>query len=186
MTNQAVHTLDTAPGWARPQLAHLQEAFGFVPSTAAAMADSPALLHSFFAAFGHFRGETPFTPAERQVLLLLSNAVANVCTWAMAFHTLEALQDGVPPADVEAIRRRRSPADPRLRALSALTRALVAKRGRLGAADTDAFVAAGFDRARVLDVVAGVAISTMTNYTATFADAALQDQYREHAWDPEY
>jgi AhpD family alkylhydroperoxidase len=181
MTNYPIHTIDTAPDYAKQPLVLLQEAFGFIPSVAAAMANSAPLMSSFFSAFGHFRGEGTFTPAERQVLLL-SNAVANNCAWAVAFHTLEALADGVPPAEVDAIRQRRPPADPRFAALSALTRALIIQRGNLDEGDTAAFLAAGFDRNQVLEVVTGVAISTMTNYAATVAALPLEDPLHAYAW----
>jgi AhpD family alkylhydroperoxidase len=183
MTTYPMHSIDTAPDYAKQPFVLLQEAFGFIPGVAAAMANSAPLMNSFFSAFGHFRGEGTFTPVERQVLLL-SNAVTNNCAWAVAFHTLEALADGVPPAEVDAIRQRRLPADPRFAALSALTRALIVQRGHLGDADTAAFLAAGFDRNQVLEVIAGVAISTMTNYTATVADLPLEERLRPHAWDP--
>jgi AhpD family alkylhydroperoxidase len=182
MTNYPIHTIDTAPDFAEHPLTILQEAFGFIPSAAAAMANSAPLMSSFFSSFGHFRGEGTFSPAERQVLLL-SNAVANNCAWAVAFHTLEALADGVPPSDVDAIRQRRSPADPRFAALSALTQALIARRGHLDEAGTAAFLAAGFDRNQILEVITGVAISTMTNHAATVADLPLENRLRAHAWD---
>jgi hypothetical protein len=38
--------------------------------------------------------------------------------WAVAFHTLEALADGVEPSVVEALRRGELPDDPRMAALS--------------------------------------------------------------------
>jgi alkylhydroperoxidase family enzyme len=182
MTNYPLHTVDTAPDWAKQPLSQLQEAFGFVPAAAALMANSSPLMNSFFSAFGHFRGEGTFTPAERQVLLL-SNAVANDSEWAVAFHTLEALEDGVPPADVDAIRQRRLPADPRLAALSGLARALIGKRGHLDEADTALFLAAGYDRNQILEAITAVAISTMTNYAATVAGLPIEDRLRAHAWD---
>lgn len=182
MTNYPMQTIETAPDGTKQALTQLQETFGFIPRAAAAMANSSPLMSSFFSSFGYFRGDGTFTPAERQVLLL-SDAVANGCAWAVAFHTLEALEDGVPPADVDAIRRRRLPADPRLGALSALARALIAGRGHLSEAETEAFLAAGFDRNQILEAITAVAISTMTNYAATVADLPLEDQLRAHAWD---
>ncbi|MEV6634978.1 carboxymuconolactone decarboxylase family protein [Actinoplanes sp. NPDC051470] len=184
MTNYEIHTIDTAPDYAKQPFALLQEAFGFIPGVAGAMANSSPLLNSFFSAFGHFRGAGTFSPAERQVLLL-SNAVANNSAWAVAFHTLEALADGVPPAEVDAIRQRRLPTDARLAALSALTQALITTRGHLDEADTAAFLAAGFDRNQILEVVTGVAISAMTNYAATVADLPLEDRLLEHSWNVE-
>jgi AhpD family alkylhydroperoxidase len=182
MINYPLHTADPAPDWAKQPLAELQQAFGFVPNVAAAMSNSAPLINSFFSAFGHFRGQGTLTPAERQVLLL-SNAVANDCAWAVAFHTLEALADGVPPADVEAVRRRSLPVDPRLAALSAVTRALIVKRGHLDDTDTTAFIAAGFEQNQLLEVITGVAISTMTNHAANVAALPLEDPLLQHAWD---
>jgi len=181
MTDYPIHTVDTAPDSAKQPLTVLREAFGFVPNGAAVMANSPALMNSFFSAFGHFRGGGTFTPAERQVLLL-SNAVANDCAWAVAFHSLEALADGVTPEAVEAIRQRELPTDPRLAALSTLTRTLIEKRGHLDDTDAKTFTAAGFNDTQLLEVITGVAISTMTNYAATIAKPPLEAPLRPHAW----
>jgi alkylhydroperoxidase family enzyme len=181
MTDYPIHTIDTAPDYAKQPFALLQEAFGFIPGVAGVMANSSPLMNSFFSAFGHFRGEGTFTAAERQVLLL-SNAVTNDSAWAVAFHTLEALADGVPRAEVDAIRQRRLPADPRFAALSALTGALIRQRGHLAEADTAAFLAAGFDRNQILEVITGVAISTMTNHAAAVADVPIEDRLREYGW----
>jgi alkylhydroperoxidase family enzyme len=141
MSTYPVHSIDTAPEGAKQSLAALRQAFGLIPNLAATMAGSPALLNSFVAAFGQFASGT-FTGGERQVLLL-SNAVANNCAWAVAFHSTIALREGVGPAVVDALRRRELPADPRLTALSALTRTLIDKRGHLDEGDVKAFTAAG-------------------------------------------
>src|SRR3954470_3701081 len=113
MTSYQIHTADTASEAAKEPLTVLQGAFGFVPAAAGLMANSPALLNTFFSAFGHFRNGGTFTAEERQVLLL-SNAVANGCEWAVAFHSLEAIADGVEPSVVDALRRGETPADPRM------------------------------------------------------------------------
>jgi AhpD family alkylhydroperoxidase len=185
MTSYRIHTADTASEAAQEPLEVLRGAFGFVPAAAGLMANSAALLNSFFAAFGHFRGGGTFGPDERQVLLL-TNAVANGCAWAVAFHTLEALADGVEPAVVEALRRGELPADPRMAALSALTRAFIDKRGHLDDADVTAFKAAGFTEEQLFEVITGVAISAMTNYTANVARPPLEAAVLPHAWTAGY
>ncbi|MEE4542492.1 carboxymuconolactone decarboxylase family protein [Streptomyces sp. V4-01] len=181
MNDYVIHTIDTAPESARPSLAGLHTAFGLIPNVAGVMAGSPTLLNSFFAAFGQVRGAGTFTPGERQVLLL-SNAVANDCAWAVAFHSFEAVEDGVAPAEVDAIRRRQLPADPRFAALSALTRTLIDKRGHLDDADLRSFAAAGFGDAQVLEVVTCLAISTMSNHAANVARPPLEEAFRSQAW----
>jgi len=184
MNTYPVHTIETAPDGAKQSLAGLQQAFGLIPNLAATMASSPPLLNSFVAAFGQFAGGT-FTGGERQVLLL-SNAVANRCEWAVAFHSTMALKEGVEPAAVDAIRRRELPADARLAALSALTRTLIDKRGHLDDTDAKGFAAAGFDDDQLLEVVTGLAISTMANYVGNIAQPPLEAPFRPNAWDAGY
>ena len=80
-----IHTIASAPETAKDALRALEHGFGFIPNTAAIMAESPTLLSGFVSVFKTFHGGT-FTSAERQTLLL-SNAVANASAWAVAFRT---------------------------------------------------------------------------------------------------
>src|SRR5271170_2859897 len=163
MTTFPVHTIDSAPERSRPALRQLQSAFGMIPNIAGAMATSPVLINSLVGLFGNVHGGS-FTEAEVQTILL-TDAVTNACTWAVAFHTALALKEGLDPADVQAIRERRLPTDSKLAALSALAKALIEKRGRLDDQDVDRFVAAGFGKDLALEVIAVAAASTITNYT---------------------
>lgn len=180
MNTYQVHTIDTAPDRARPALRTLRQAFGTIPNLAATMANSPPLVNSFVAAFGQF-AEGTFTGGERQVLLL-TNAAANSCEWAVAFHSTMALAEGVDAPDVEAIRLGRPPAPPRLAALSTLTRTLIERRGHLREPDVEAFLSAGFDRDQLLEVITGLAISTMANYAGNVARPPLEPAFRPQAW----
>jgi alkylhydroperoxidase family enzyme len=180
MNTYPVHTLETAPDDSKPALEGLRKAFGLIPNLAATMANSPPVVNSFVAAFGQFGGGT-FSGGERQILLL-SNAVANSSAWPVAFHSTMALKEGVDPQDVEAVRQGRLPGDPRLAALSALTRALIEKRGHLDSVDTLAFATAGFDDNQLLEVITGVAISTLANYTANIARPPLEDLFQAQTW----
>jgi alkylhydroperoxidase family enzyme len=151
-----------------------------VPNLAGAMANSPELIKAFAGLFQQVHSGT-FTEAEIQTLLL-TNAVTNACAWAVAFHTLLGLKEGLAPADVEAIRTRRLPADQRHAALSSLARKLIETRGHVGEADLAAFVAAGFTREQTLEILAVVAASTITNYAGTITEPPLEDMMRQHAW----
>jgi uncharacterized peroxidase-related enzyme len=184
MTTYPIHTVESAPEDSRQALLGLRAAFGLIPNLAATMANAPTLLNSFVAVFGQFGGGS-FTGAERQVLLL-SNAVANRCAWAVAFHSTAALAEGVSAADVEKIRRAEAPADGRLAALSATTRQLIDKRGHLDEGDVKTFTSAGFDDVQVLDVIAGLAISTMANYAGNLAQPPLDQPFRAQAWSDGY
>jgi AhpD family alkylhydroperoxidase len=179
MTTFPIHTAGTAPAAARESLAYLTGTLGAVPNLAATMASSPPLVNTLVAALRQF-GAGTFTAAERQTLLL-TNAVTNRCAWAVAFHSTQALAAGVDPADVAAIRSGQPPADPRAAALSALTRSLIERRGRLSPADW-----AGFTAAEVLEVLTGVGLSSMTNLAGNLAEPPLDESIRAQAWDGGY
>src|SRR5258708_1326466 len=144
MTKFPVHTIDSAPERSKPALQQLQSAFGMIPNIAGAMATSPVLISSLVGLFGNVHGGS-FTEAQVQTVLL-TDAVANGWTWAVAFHTALALKEGIDPADVQAIREGGPPRDSQLAALSALARTMIEKRGHLDDEDVDRFIAGGFGK----------------------------------------
>ncbi|WP_240540068.1 carboxymuconolactone decarboxylase family protein [Salinarimonas soli] len=172
--------MSTAPEASREALEVLAATFGLIPNIAGAMATSPVLINCLVSVFGKVHGGSLSEP-EIQVLLL-TNAVTNRSEWASAFHSALALQQGISAADVDAIRSRSLPGDPRLAALSALTRALIERRGKLGKEDVDAFLAPGFAPHHLLEVIAVSAASTITNYTANVTTPQLETAFAEHAW----
>ena len=180
MTNFPVHTLESAPERSKPALEQLQTAFGMIPNIAGAIATSPVLINSLVGLFGNVHGGS-FSEAQVQTVLL-TDAVTNASTWAVAFHTALALKEGLDPADVEAIRQGRLPKDGKLAALSALARTMIEKRGRLDDADVERFLAAGFGKDLLLEVIAIVAASTITNYTGSITKPPLEEMFQAHAW----
>jgi AhpD family alkylhydroperoxidase len=180
MTAFIVHTLDSAPAQSKPSLQALQGAFGMIPNIAGAMSTSPVLIGSLVGLFQQVHGGS-FSEEQIQILLL-TNAVTNSCAWAVAFHTALALKEGVAPADVQAIRERRAPLSPASAALSVLSRNLIEKRGRLDDLDVSQFLQAGFDKAHLLEVIAVVAASTITNYTGNVTHPPVEAAFAAYAW----
>lgn len=180
MSSFPVLTAESAPERSRPSLQALQRAFGFVPNVAGTMANSPVLISTLVAVFEKVHGGS-FSEAQIQTLLL-TNAVTNVCPWAVAFHSFLALEEGMPVGDVNAIRERRLPDEPTSAALSLLARTLIEKRGRLQREDQDAFFRAGFSEAHLLEVIAVVAASAITNYTANVTQPPIESAFQAHAW----
>jgi alkylhydroperoxidase family enzyme len=180
MPTYCIHTIDSAPAASRGALSKLTEIFGFTPNLAGLMATSPVLIQSFIGLFQRVHAGS-FSEAEIQTLLL-TNAVSNACEWAVALHSALALKEGLAAADVGAMRERRLPADPRHAALSVLTRTLVEQRGRIADGEMDSFRAAGFGADQVLEVIAVLAASTMTNYAGNVGEPPLEAFLHEHAW----
>jgi AhpD family alkylhydroperoxidase len=175
-----IHTIASAPQQSRPALDALQGAFGMIPNIAGAMATSPVLINSLVGLFQRVHGGS-FTEAQVQVVLL-TNAVTNACSWAVAFHTALALEAELDAADVQSIRAGGAPAESRNAALSVLAKRLIEQRGRLDDHDIDGFIAAGFGKEHLLEVIAIVAASTITNYTASVTQPPLEAPFQVHAW----
>jgi alkylhydroperoxidase family enzyme len=180
MSRYRIHTLDSAPEPAKPLLRALAESFGFLPNIAGAMAASPTLLGAFVGVFEKVHAGS-FSEAQIQTVLL-TNAVTNASEWPTAFHSALALQAGIAPTDVAALRERRAPSDPKLAALSRLARAMIDQRGHLGEPELAAFHDAGFGPELVLELLTITAASTMTNYVANITKPELEAAFRPYAW----
>lgn len=180
MPNYPIHTIASAPEGSKSALEQLRQAFGLVPNIAAAIANSPKLINSLVGLFQQVHS-SGLTEQENQTVLL-TDAVTNSSMYAVAFHTALALQQGVSSEETNAIRERRLPTDKRFAALSNLARTLIEKRGHLSEQELDSFLAAGFTKEQVLEVIAIVAASTITNYAGTIANPPLEDPFRQYAW----
>ncbi|HKC94006.1 MAG TPA: hypothetical protein VKB81_08320 [Nitrospira sp.] len=180
MPNYPIHTIASAPENSKSALQQLQQAFGVTPNIAAAIANSPKLINSLVGVFQQVHSSS-LTEPEIQIVLL-TDAVANSSTYAVAFHTALAHQQGVGSEVTGAIRERRVPADKRFAALSTLAKTLIEKRGHLSEQELDSFLVAGFTKEQVLEVIAIVAASTITNYAGTIANPPLEDPFRQYAW----
>jgi len=180
MPNYPIYSIASAPEKSKPALEQLQQAFGVVPNIAGAIANSPKLINSLVGLFQQVHSPG-LTEAENQIVLL-TDAVTNSCTYAVAFHTALALQQGISSEETTAIRERGLPTDKRFAALSKLAKTLIEKRGHLSDEELDSFIAAGFTKEQVLEVIAIVAASTITNYVGTIAKPPLEEPFRQYAW----
>jgi alkylhydroperoxidase family enzyme len=182
MSRYPVHTLANAPEPSKAALEQLQKAFGFLPNIAGAIASSPTLMNSLASVFACVHSGS-FSEAEIQVCLL-TNAVTNASSWAVAFHTTLALQVGIDSEDVQNIRQGKAPVEPKLAALSIFAKALIEKRGHVFSKEVAAFVNGGYTQEQALEAIAISAASTITNYAGTLTDPPLETQFQQHSWTP--
>jgi len=180
MSAYPVRSVESAPEGSKAALEILRAAFGFIPNIAGAMANSPVLVSSLPSLFTAVHTGS-FTEAQIQAILL-TNAVTNRCPYAVALHTFLALKENVDASEVDAIRAARLPQQPKLAALSLLARTLIEKRGHLTEQDQSRFLAAGFGREHLLEVITVVAASTITNFTGNVTTPPLEPQFQPHVW----
>ncbi|MEW6344546.1 MAG: carboxymuconolactone decarboxylase family protein [Paraburkholderia sp.] len=157
------YTIGTAPADSKPLLEGTKAAFGFVPNLQSFMSESPELLAGYSALWDLFSKST-LTPHEQQVVYLTSN-FENDCHYCMAGHSTLAKMIKVDPAVIDALRAGTELPDAKLEALHRFTTVVVRERGFATDADIDAFLAAGYTRRNVFEVILGVATKVMSNYT---------------------
>ena len=162
MTTFTVHTPDTAPDAARATLAAVEKSWGFLPKLHAVLAESPAALDAYATLFD-IAARSGLTPAELQVAYL-TFSVFHGCEYCTMGHTWLARNAGLDEASVQALRGGRALPDARLEALRVFADALVRRRGDVGDAAVDAFIAAGYRRSDALDLLVVLAAKTISNY----------------------
>jgi uncharacterized peroxidase-related enzyme len=140
------------------------------------MADSPALIEGF-TRVRTILAQSAFTPLERETISL-AVSVANECSYCIAAHSTFAKKAGAAATDIASLRDGGDPADPRLAALSAYTRHLMATRGRASEDAKRALVVAGFTRAQLLEAIAVVAFTTIANYAHNVSQCAIDPQFQ--------
>lgn len=178
--NYPLHTVTTAPEGSRELLAGTQKSLGFVPNLLATMAEAPSLLAGYLTLSRIF-DESSLSATERQ-LVLLTVSFENDCAYCMAAHTAIAGMQHVPSAVIDAVRAGQPIPDTRLEALRRLTAAIVRSHGWPSASHLEAFTAAGYTSRQVLEVVLGVGIKTMSNYTNHLAGTPLDRAFTPVAW----
>jgi AhpD family alkylhydroperoxidase len=163
MTKFNVYSPETAPEGSKAQLAAVTKTWGFTPKLHGILAESPAALIGYDTLFGLVAGSS-LTAIEQQVAYQAINEFHG-CEYCTMGHTYLSRAAGMDEATVADLRADRAPAGARLAALWNFARSVVETRGMAGDAAVDAFIAAGFTKANVLDVVTIIATKTISNYT---------------------
>lgn len=175
-----IYSADTAPEAAREILAAAKRTYGFIPNLLGCMGGAPALLKAY-TTLSRLFDDTSLEPTERQVVLLTVSH-ENRCGYCMAAHSVIAAMQHVPADVIDAIRDGRPITDRRLEALRRFTAAVVSSRGWPAPEDTKAFFAVGYGPQQVLEVVLGVGMKTLSNYTNHLAGTPVDDAFAKAVW----
>ncbi len=173
MTRFTIHDETTAPEGSKDLVAAQRKAWGFLPKLQATLAESPVALEAYGTLFT-LVGKSTLTPVEQQIAYQAIN-VFHECEYCTAGHTFLSRNAGVPEEALQAVRNGTPIADARLQALRVFAEDVARTRGFAGDAAVDAFIAAGFTRANVLEVVTVIATKTISNYTNHLTHTPLED-----------
>ncbi|MDT8340519.1 MAG: carboxymuconolactone decarboxylase family protein [Longimicrobiales bacterium] len=181
MSDFPLHTAETAADAGGKALERAEQGFGFAPNLIRVLAEAPSAAHAYLDLGSRF-GETSLSPVEQQVVLL-TTSFENGCDYCMAAHSMVAGMAGMDGPTLTALRSGDSLPDARLEALRSFTRTVVRDRARVSPEGVRAFLAAGFTRANVLEVITGVAMKTLSNYTNHLADTPLDEAFADQRWE---
>lgn len=181
MTDFTPHTLETADAQGREVLEQVQKNYGFVPNLMGNMAHAPVTARAYLA-LGQLVAESSFDATEQQVILLTVSRY-NACEYCVGAHSAISAMQKLPADVIESIRSDEPIADEKLEALRVFTRKMVDQRGWLSDADIGSFLAAGYDQHQILEVVLGVAMKTISNYTNHIAGTTLDKAFADFAWE---
>jgi AhpD family alkylhydroperoxidase len=174
------HTIETAPEEVRQALATTIAKLGFLPSMMATFAEAPALLRGYQAVAPTF-DTTSLTPTERLVVLMTGSYLHD-CDFCMSAHSWGARRQNIDPELVTALRAGHSLPDAKLDALRVFVTAMVNARGAASDADKAAFFAAGYTPRQALEVVLGLALKVITNYTNALASTPPNAEFGQDVW----
>lgn len=174
MTTFTIHTVQSAPAGSQDRLVAVRNAWGFVPKLQATLAESPVALKAYDDLFGLIAREATLTAAEQQIVYQAIN-VFHGCEYCTAGHTFLSRKAGVPEDAIAAIRNQQPIADARFEALRQFAEIVAETRGFAGDKAVDAFIAAGFTKAQVLEVVTIIATKVISNYTNHLTHTPLED-----------
>jgi len=155
-------TVDSAPAASQSQLAAVKKQLGVVPNLFRTIAHSPAALEGYLSLNGALaKGSLDAATRER---IALAVAEFNGCNYCLAAHTyigknLAKLSD----SEIEANRRGRS-SDAKADAAVVFAVKAVSTRGHVSEADLSAVRAAGLTEADIIEIIAHVALNTLTNF----------------------
>lgn len=159
---------------ASPELAQIfdgvKSKIGMLPNLFATFGQSPAVLKAYLA-MGDALGAGRLTAAQREIVAL-SVGQASKCQYCLSAHTLMGRGAGLSDADIHSARQGQA-TNPFDSALAVLAQKLTVQRGELRDADLADARTAGVDDGLVMEVIANVALNTLTNYTNHVAQTSV-------------
>jgi uncharacterized peroxidase-related enzyme len=137
-----------------------------IPNLYATLAKAPAALEVLLRANSALA--TGQLNAKEREIVALATSQANSCQYCLSAHTFLAKKAGLSLAETHQARAGKDD-DPRHAAIARFTRSLIDARGHVEPRQLDEFKSAGLSDADLLEVVANVAVTTLTNFTNNVA-----------------
>lgn len=180
MSRLALYTQETAPETSQARVEKVQKNMGFLPNLIGTLAGSPQALETY-QTVGLINGQTSLSFAEREVVQITA-ARLHGCGFCVAGHTATVIKNKVlSDAQALALHEGKALDDARLQAIAEFTHAIIAYRGAVPDALLAAFLAAGYTQQQALEVVLGVSLATLCNFSNNLAQNDINPQLQAYA-----
>lgn len=171
-----IYNEQSASPTAKPVLEQVRQHYQFVPNALAAMVESPEAVQSYLA-LDDLVNRNSLTDEQRHVAFLTITREYN-CPYCVAAHTAFAQMAPVDAQTIQSLRSGKPLADGTLDALQRFVSKLVQTGCQVSELDIDNFLAAGYSRRNILEIITMMAnklIAVFANRVmGTDLDGALQ------------
>lgn len=145
---------------------NLQKGLGFVPNLYAYFAKNETALGDYLTLQNR---KSSLKAKEREVINLVTSQI-NGCRYCQSAHTALGKMNGFTDEQIIELRGGTASFDNKLDALVKFTASVVENRGRATEESKEAFFAAGYDEANMIDVIIVVGDKTISNYLHNLTD----------------
>jgi uncharacterized peroxidase-related enzyme len=144
--------------------------FGRVPNAMATFANSPVALDGFLE-LSKIVNQGRLNTRQRE-LLALAIAQENECQYCLSSHTAFAARAGLSPASIRSARAAQSD-NPFDEALVSFAMKAIQHRGAVPEEDLKSARESGIDNGLMREIIAVIALGTLTNYANRIADTDI-------------
>jgi len=161
MTRIADLNPDLTPAASRPALDSFTKNIGFTPNMMAAFAESPIAFNAWATLLGSL---SKALDVKTRDSIGLAVSEVNGCNYCLGVHSFTAEHMARLSADDIILARKGHANDPRRDAAVQFARKVIETRGQVSDTDFEAVIAAGYTHANVMEIVALVAMYSLTNF----------------------
>jgi uncharacterized peroxidase-related enzyme len=151
-------------------LSQMKASLGSVPNVFALLANAPVALDGYLS-LSKALSRGRLTARQREILAL-AIAQENQCQYCLSAHTALAEAAGLSATDALKARFGKSD-DPFERALTSFATNIILQRGLVSDEELELARRVGIDDELMLEIVANVALQTLTNYANRLADTEI-------------
>jgi len=160
-------------------LSKVKQSFGFIPNVIEGLAESPAAATVYLEGMKILE-EGSLNEQERQTAILTISKLRD-CDYCVAAHSVLADNAGLSRANIDLLKAGRAPEDKNLATVFDATSLLLEKQGWLSEEDLSKFSEKGLDKPKIFELIALIAMKTITNYVNHINKTEVDKEFAHEA-----